>query len=65
MNNEMLTTEEAAQFLGLCKETLATWRCRPPKDGGPPFVRLSARCIRYNRAELIEWMSKRTLTSTR
>jgi predicted DNA-binding transcriptional regulator AlpA len=47
---------EAAKFLGLRPQTLAnlSWR-----NEGPPFVRLSERCVRYDRDELLTWMKAR------
>lgn len=51
-----LSRDEAAQFLGLRPQTLAnlSWR-----NEGPPFIRLSERCVRYDLIELISWMKSR------
>jgi len=51
-----LTRDEAARFLGLRPQTLAnlTWQ-----NAGPPYVRLSSRCIRYDLGELLSWMKAR------
>lgn len=48
---DLMTTEEAAEFLGIRKTTLETWRClgRQPQ---PAFVRVGMRVIRYRRADL-------------
>ena len=53
---QFLNRAEAARFLGLQPQTLAnlTW-----KNEGPPYVRLSSRCIRYDRNELLSWMKTR------
>jgi predicted DNA-binding transcriptional regulator AlpA len=48
-----LSREEAARFLGLGVQTLANlaW-----KNEGPPAIRLSRRCVRYDIYELVSWM---------
>ena len=51
---KMIRTEEAADMLGLKPSTLKHWRCRPPKDGGPPYRRIG-RLVKYEEAELREW----------
>lgn len=51
----------AAEFLSLSVRTLQKWRY---EGGGPPFVRISRRAIRYSREELKAWMDARTLEST-
>jgi predicted DNA-binding transcriptional regulator AlpA len=53
---KFLNRVEAAAFLGLRPQTLSNliWR-----HEGPPYVRLSSRCIRYDRDELIVWMKQR------
>jgi predicted DNA-binding transcriptional regulator AlpA len=55
-NKQFLNRVEAAELLGLRPQTLAnlTWL-----NSGPPYVRLSARCLRYDRDELIAWMKAR------
>ena len=52
----LLRESEAAAFLGFTPRALQAWR---HQGGGPPFVRVSSRAIRYRRRELIEWASKR------
>lgn len=56
IEQRFLTRDEAAKFLGLRPQTLAnlSWR-----NEGPPFIRLSARCIRYDRDDLLAWMRAR------
>ena len=46
---ELLTTEAAAELLGLKRQTLDTWRCLGRYN--LPYVRLG-RTIRYRRADL-------------
>lgn len=50
---EFITEEEAAKLIGYSRKYLQKWRKR---EGGPPFVR-KGRTIRYNRTQLLEWMS--------
>lgn len=47
-----VTRAVAARLLAMSEQTLANlaWR-----NQGPPFVRLSARCVRYNVEDLIAW----------
>ena len=49
MNVKLLTTAEAAEFLGLAKPTLDCWRSR---GGGPVFRRVGRRAVRYDLADL-------------
>lgn len=50
----LLTTPQAADFLGLAAPTLESWRCRG--TAGPRYVRLSKRAVRYRAADLDEWV---------
>ncbi len=58
----VLTEKEASRYVGLSPATLATWRST--KSDGPPFLRYSARCVRYRRADLDAWMAARVAVST-
>lgn len=49
----LLTTEQAAQYLGLAKSTLQNQRSA---GVGVPFRRIG-RAVRYVRAELDEWIA--------
>lgn len=53
--------EEAGRILGLSPSTLAKWRMT---GDGPPFQKLSARCVRYAVADLEAWMASRTRLTT-
>jgi excisionase family DNA binding protein len=57
---ELSTTEEAARFLRLQKQTLEAWRLR---GSGPTFVKLGRRVV-YRREALEEFMSERERRST-
>jgi predicted DNA-binding transcriptional regulator AlpA len=63
---QILSTREAAQVLGLAKNTLEVWRCRPdrrPRSGMPPFVRIGGR-IGYLRADLAAYIAARRTDGT-
>lgn len=57
----MLKEGEAATLLGVSVRALQAWRCR---GGGPPFVRVAARVIRYRQSDLRTWLASRVCTST-
>ena len=48
----LLRPPEAAQLLSVTTSTLDAWRLR---GQGPRFVRVSRRCVRYRRRDLLEW----------
>lgn len=52
---DLLTPEQAAQFLGLSPRTLSVWRCTGRWN--LPFVKIG-RTVRYNRDTLIAWAEK-------
>ena len=56
----VLTTREAAAYLGLATSTLNKWRC----DGdGPHFLKLG-RAVRYRQDDLDRFLKKRMFRST-
>ena len=57
----LLKETEAARMLNLTTRALQAWRCR---GGGPKFIRISRRCIRYRRADLLQWIDERECAST-
>ncbi len=52
----LINEQEAARFLGYTGRALQNWRVR---GGGPRFVRVSSRSIRYRRCDLIAWAEAR------
>lgn len=58
---EILTVEEAAEYVRLKKNTLDIYRT---KGNGPPFIRISAGAVRYRRSDLKKWLESRIVTST-
>lgn len=52
-----LNAEEAAELLGVATKTIR----KMTHEGRIPVIRLSARCVRYDRAALEEWLESRTV----
>lgn len=50
--DRLLHEKAAAEFLNYSQRALQNWRVR---GGGPPFVKVSSRSIRYRRRDLIAW----------
>ena len=60
-NDNLITETEVAQRLGVSNRCLQAWRYR---GGGPRFVKISDRCIRYRPEDLAEFVESRVRTST-
>ena len=56
----LLSTDEAAEFLGLSPHTLSKWRVT---GMGPPFQALGRRCL-YDPEALRRWAASRARRST-
>lgn len=59
--DRLIDERAAAAFLGFTVRALQNWRVR---GGGPRFVKVSARAIRYRRLDLIAWIKERTRNHT-
>ena len=57
----LINENPAAEFVNLKVRTLQGYRYR---GGGPNFVRLSARCVKYRRIDLLRWAEAHLRTST-
>lgn len=57
----LLTTEQAAEYLGMTSRFLEEKR---RTGGGPLFVRISARAVRYRESALRAWLEMRTVANT-
>jgi predicted DNA-binding transcriptional regulator AlpA len=57
----LIDEKQAAVLLGYTVRALQNWRVR---GGGPKFVKVSARSIRYRRSDLINWIEARTVSHT-
>lgn len=53
---ELLRSVEVAQLLGVSTRVLEVWRTI---GRGPHFARLTARCVRYRRADVTAWVESR------
>lgn len=54
----LMTEPQVAELTGLKEQTLTNWRSQRK---GPPFIRISNRAIRYDRAEVLEWLESKTV----
>lgn len=61
MENELLTTQSAAERLGVHRSFLDRRRVA---GGGPRYIRLSARVVRYAVADLDIWLSQHRLLNS-
>lgn len=59
--DRMIDEQEAGEFIGYTIRALQNWRVR---GGGPKFIKVSARSIRYRRRDLIEWAEGLLVAST-
>ena len=59
--DQLLTEPEAAAFLNFSPRALQAWRVR---GGGPPYVKISTRAVRYRKSDLDRWIEERLRTST-
>ena len=57
----LMNEEQAAAFLGVTKRALQAWRIN---GSGSKYVRISARCIRYRKVDLVNWSERLLQTST-
>lgn len=58
---EVMREEQAAQYLGVGRR----WMQERRIDGtGPPFVRMTARAIRYRKQDLDRWLEENLHGST-
>lgn len=57
----LIDERDAGEFVGVGARAMQAWRQR---GGGPRFIRISARCIRYRRADLRDWANAKVRAST-
>ena len=57
----LINEGEAADFIDQSKRTLQGYRYR---GGGPLYIRLSRRCVKYRRIDLRQWAEARLRSST-
>ncbi len=59
--DRLLNERDAAAFLGYSTRALQNWRLR---GGGPVFVKVSSRSIRYRRRDLMAWAESKLASNT-
>ena len=59
--DRLVNEKEAAEFLGYTVRALQNWRIR---GGGPKFVKVSSRSVRYRLRDLLEWSESKLVSST-
>ncbi len=59
--NALINEKAAAEFLGLTDRFM---QHRRQQGGGPRYIAISSRCIRYRRIDLRAWSEARLRTST-
>lgn len=57
----LMTQKQAAEFLSLSPRSLEGWRYR---GGGPRYVRINSRAVRYRREDLEAFLAQRTFSHT-
>ena len=59
--DRLMNERGAAAFLGYTIRALQNWRLR---GGGPVYVKVSARSIRYRRRDLLAWIETKRRSNT-
>ncbi len=57
----LMSEKKAAQFLSVSARFLQARRVR---GDGPSFIRISARCVKYRKRDLIAWLDSMKVDST-
>ena len=58
-SSELLTEQEAANYLSVVPRTLRLWR----RVRNLPYIKLSGKVIRYRRDDLDRWISKHAVST--
>ena len=59
--DQLMRQEQAALILEVTPRCLENWRHR---GGGPRWIQISTRCIRYRRSDLIQFIEERLKSNT-
>ncbi|PIE10860.1 MAG: DNA-binding protein [Rhodobacterales bacterium] len=59
--DRLVDEKEAANMVCYSVRALQNWRHR---GGGPAFVKVSARSVRYRRRDILAWIDARTVANT-
>ncbi len=60
--SDWLSREDAARYLGVSVNTLATWATG--RGPGLPFAKISRRMVRYSKSDLDAFLRDRVVTHT-
>lgn len=61
IESDVMTPDQAAEYLGIAKQTLAVWRSKGRYD--LPFIKMGRR-VRYRKTDLDRFLEGRTFTNT-
>ena len=56
LEDEGLPESAAGKVIGVKNHTLRKWR---QQGTGPEYYKISARCVRYRRSDLLRWLESR------
>lgn len=59
--NRLMDETEAAELLCYSVRALQNWRYR---GGGPKFIKISARSVRYAYGDVMDWIDQRRVANT-
>jgi predicted DNA-binding transcriptional regulator AlpA len=59
--DQLMDERMAASILCYSVRALQNWRHR---GGGPKFIKVSARSVRYRRCDLLDWVEARVVANT-
>ena len=59
-SDALMRQEEAARLLDVTPRALEAWRYR---GGGPQWVAISGRCVRYRKSDLLAFIEERLKSS--
>lgn len=62
MTTRYLTPREVAEMLRVSVKTIAFWR---QNGGGPPYVELSRKHVRYEETAVVSWARERAIDPRR
>jgi predicted DNA-binding transcriptional regulator AlpA len=60
--HQLLSSKELEKFTGL---TPRFWESRRITGDSPPFIRISAKAVRYRWSDVSKWLEQRLCTSTK
>jgi len=56
LSEEGLSEGAAGKLIGVVDHTMRKWR---QLGIGPEYIRISARCVRYRRSDILRWLESR------